>query len=137
AATFLFVTMIFALLLSALIHAFVFVINWEDWFFGTRLAGEPAGIFLFGKAAGAAGILVIMAQYPRFQRAGAVLCAGYFGVLFFNSLLTVNAITAMGTQALFPTLPATLFVLAVLLLAAIVILPPGSGRQELDTTEEV
>jgi hypothetical protein len=29
---------------------FVFVINWEDWFFGIKLDGWPAGIFLFSKA---------------------------------------------------------------------------------------
>jgi hypothetical protein len=38
------------LTLTAAGFFFVFVINWEDWFFGIKLDGWPAGIFLFSKA---------------------------------------------------------------------------------------
>jgi len=33
---------------------FVFIINWEDWFFGIKPDGLPAGIYLFSKAVVAA-----------------------------------------------------------------------------------
>ncbi|MDD5188546.1 MAG: hypothetical protein PHF57_10115 [Methanoregula sp.] len=33
---------------------FAFIINWEDWFFGIKLDGLPAGIYLFSKAVVAA-----------------------------------------------------------------------------------
>jgi hypothetical protein len=71
--------------LSAFVFFFVFCINWEDWFFGIKLDGLPAGLFLFAKMAGAVAITWILAQYPRHQKRGIYAVLGYCGFLFFDT----------------------------------------------------
>ncbi|MDO9326595.1 MAG: hypothetical protein Q7T80_16720 [Methanoregula sp.] len=41
---------------------FVFIINWEDWFFGIKLDGLPAGLYLFSKAVLAALLVFLLAK---------------------------------------------------------------------------
>jgi len=104
------------LILAFLMFTFVFIINWEDWFLGTRLAGPLAGVFLFIKAAVAFALTYLLVQYPRHLKAGTLISIGYFGFLFLNSSITIRNNTA-GQQsfspvlALFLAIPVILFIL--------------------------
>jgi hypothetical protein len=104
------------LALSFLMFMFVFIINWEDWFFGTRLAGPLAGLSLFAKAAVAFILTFLLVQYPRYRTAGIVAAVAYFGFLFLDSSVTIQQNTA-GQQpfsalfALFLAIPALLLIL--------------------------
>jgi hypothetical protein len=125
--TFLFLCLFVSVVISAMIFLFVFVINWEDWFFGIKLDGLPAGLCLLAKALGAAAIVIILAQYPRHQVAGILAGTGYFGLLFFDSAVTIQKNT-YGRQS-FSILLAILFLVPVLLLIIhLVMLSPGNGE---------
>jgi hypothetical protein len=110
------VALIGILILAFLMFTFVFIINWEDWFLGTRLAGPFAGVFLFSKAAVAVALMYLLVQYPRHMKAGVILSIGYFGFVFLNSSITYR-ITTAGQQsfspvlALFLAIPVILFIL--------------------------
>jgi hypothetical protein len=109
----LFVILIIAFVLSAFIFFFVFCINWEDWFFGTKLDGLPAGLWLFAKMADAVSITYLMAHYPRFRRQSVLAVFGYYGLLCIDSFVTIQK----NTQARdYPVMMAALFFIAVLLL---------------------
>jgi hypothetical protein len=113
------------LFLSALMFLFVFIINWEDWFFGARLAGPLAGLFLAAKAAGAIILLFLVTQYPDRRRAVLPASIAYFGFLFANAMVTYQTTAEPGS---FPTLLAVLVVIPVLLLiVSHVTGKPGSG----------
>jgi hypothetical protein len=109
----LFICLIFALVLSAFIFFFVFCINWEDWFFGIKLDGLPAGISLFGKMAGAVAIIWLMAHYPRYLTQSVLAVFGYYGFLCLDSFVTIQKNT-QGRD--YPILMAALFFIAALLL---------------------
>jgi hypothetical protein len=106
------------LILAFLLHTFVFIINWEDWFLGTRLAGPAAGVFLFSKAAVAFSLTYLLVQYPRHLKAGTIISIGYFGFLFLNSSITYR-ITTAGQQS-FPVMLALLLAIPVILLILII-----------------
>jgi hypothetical protein len=113
AEVFLFVGLIGALVLSAFVFLFVFCINWEDWFFGIKLDGLPAGIWLFAKMATAVFIVYLMAHYPKYRRWGVLSVFAYYGFLCMDSFVTVQKNT-QGRD--YPVLMASLFFISVLLL---------------------
>lgn len=125
------VALIGILILAFLMFTFVFIINWEDWFLGTRLAGPLAGVFLFSEAAVAFTLTYLLVQYPRHLKAGVILSIGYFGFLFLNASITIRNNTA-GQQlfspvlALFLAIPVILFILTVF----------GGNSKAGDTTQE-
>ena len=86
----LFICLIGSLVLSAFIFFFVFCIDWEDWFFGMKLEGLPAGIYLFAKMAGAMVILYLMVHYPRYRRQSVLLVFSYYGFLCLDALVTLR-----------------------------------------------
>ena len=98
------------LFLAALAFSFVFIINWEDWFFGIKLAGPAAGVFLAARAAAALMILYLVMHYPDRGRTVLPLSIAYFGFLFANAFVTYQT-TAPGA---FPVLPALLVLIPVL-----------------------
>lgn len=100
------------LFLSTLMFTFVFIINWEDWFFDIKLAGPAAGLFLATKASGAVILMYVVMQYPDRWKAVLPGSIAYFGFLFVNATVTYQ-ITAPGS---FPVLLALLFIIPVLLL---------------------
>ena len=53
------------LFLSALMSSFAFLINWEAWFFGIKLDGWPAGLYLFATALTEVLLVVLLLKYPR------------------------------------------------------------------------
>jgi len=114
------------LFLSALMFTFVFIINQEDWFFGTKLAGPLAGVFLAAKAAGAIILLFLVTRYPDRRKAVLPASIAYFGFLFVNATVTYQKTAESGS---FPVLLAILVVIPVLLLVlALVSGTPGAGR---------
>jgi hypothetical protein len=100
------------LFLSALMFTFVFIINWEDWFFGINLAGPDAGLFLAAKAAGAVILMYLVTQCPDRWKTVLPASTAYFGFLFVNAMVTYQT-TAPGS---FPVLLALPVILPVLLL---------------------
>ncbi len=52
------------LFLSALISSFAFLINQEAWFFGIKLDGGPAGLYLSATALAAVFLIVLLLKYP-------------------------------------------------------------------------
>jgi len=115
------------LFLSALAFLFIFIINWEDWFFGMRLAGPPAGVFLAAKAAGAIILLFLVTQYPDRWKAVLPASIAYFGFMLANAMVTYQTTAEPGS---FPTLLAVLVAIPVLLL--IVSLVTGKSGTGLD-----
>jgi hypothetical protein len=102
-----------ALALTAFVFFFVFCINWEDWFFGIKLDGLPAGIWLFTKMASAVFIVYLMAQYPKFRRWSVLSVFVFYGFLCMDSFVTVQKNT-QGRD--YPVLMASLLFLSTLLI---------------------
>ena len=87
------------LVVSALAFMFVFTINWEDWFFGIKLDGLPAGLYLLGKGLAAAALAYLMIQYPRHTPLLATTAFIFYCYLFLDSAVTIQKLT-YGRQAL-------------------------------------
>lgn len=109
-----FFALLAVLALAFLMFTFVFIINWEDYFFGIRLAGPPAGTWLFAKVAMAFIITYLLVQFPRYRTAGTVAATGYFGLLFVSTWVTIRITT--GDPGAFPSVFAVLLAIPVLLL---------------------
>jgi hypothetical protein len=109
----LFIGLIGSLILSAFIFFFVFCIDWVDWFFGMKLDGLPAGIYLFVKMVGAVAIIYFMAHYPRYRRQSVLAVFGYYGFLCLDSLASIQK-NSQGRD--YPLMMVVLFFLSVLLL---------------------
>lgn len=85
--------LLIALMLAAAAFFFVGVINAEDWFFGTKLDGPPAFLYLLIKALGASALVYSIILYPRLIRPAGVMTAAYFGYLFVDSTVTIRTTT--------------------------------------------
>lgn len=81
------------LLLSFLIHTMVFIINWEAFIFGVRLAGPLAGLYLFLEAIGAGSLAFLLIKYRQYTTAFFALAVLYFGYLFLDSAVTIQTLT--------------------------------------------
>ena len=79
-----------ALALSVAMFAFVFIINWEDWFFGIRIEGFAAGLSLLSKAVAAVLLGALIIGYPVHLRRITIPVILYFGYLFVDSSLTIQ-----------------------------------------------
>ncbi|MFA4877910.1 MAG: hypothetical protein WC586_10885 [Methanoregula sp.] len=90
------------LTVSALAFMFVFTINWEDWFFGIKLDGLPAGLNLLGKGLAVATLGYIIIRYPRHTPLAAGMAFAFFCYLFLDSAATMQKLTN-GRE--FPVLP--------------------------------
>lgn len=102
------------LVLAALVFLFAFVINWEDWFFGIKLDGLPAGIALGTNSLAAVILALAFVKFPRMNRILGVLTVLFFGFLFVNSSMTIQRVS-YSHRGFSP-------VLAILLLIAVVYL---------------
>jgi hypothetical protein len=70
------------LFLSALESFFAFVINWEAWFFGIKLDGWPAGLYLFATALAAVLLVVLLLKYPHRSFAICAVSVLYFAFVY-------------------------------------------------------
>ena len=86
--------LLIALLLAATAFFLIGVINAEDWFFGTKLDGPPAFLYLLIKALGAAALVYSIILQPRLIRPTGVLTGAYFGDLFVDSTVTIRTTTS-------------------------------------------
>lgn len=87
------------LLFSSIIYFFVFVINWEAWFFGMKMDGLNAGIILFTYCLIASSLAYLLIRYPRKIAAIAGISIFYFGFIFIDSAVTIQE--RSGGQELF------------------------------------
>ena len=81
------------LMVSALAFMFIFTINWEDWFFGIKLDGLPAGLYLLGKGLATAALAYLMIRYPRQTPLLAGMTFVFFCYLFLDSAATIQKLT--------------------------------------------
>jgi hypothetical protein len=81
------------LILSALATLFAFAINWEDWFFGIKLDGLPAGITLGATLLVAVMLAAAFIKFPTMNRLLGGLTAIYFGFQFINSSMTIQRVS--------------------------------------------
>lgn len=81
------------LLLSFLMHIFVFLINWEAYFFGVKLNGAPAGMYLLLLGIIAGSLAFFLIKYRRYTLAVSALAVFYFGYRFVDSAVTIQTLT--------------------------------------------
>jgi hypothetical protein len=125
----LFIGLIGSLVLSASIFVFIFCIDWVDWFFGMKMEGLPAGIYLFLKIAGALVILYLMVHYPRYRRQSVLLVFSYYGLLCIDALVTLWKIPQGDRD--YPLMMVVLFfITAFLLVVHGTISMTGTGARE-------
>jgi len=77
--------------LTALMFFFVFTINWEDWFWGIKLDGLPAGIYLLVKGLIALFLVMLMIKYREKIELLTVLAILYFGYLLAPTTLYLSS----------------------------------------------
>ncbi|HIH04246.1 MAG TPA: hypothetical protein HA263_10530 [Methanoregulaceae archaeon] len=90
--------LLLVLLLVAAMFAFVGMINAEDWFFGTKLDGSPASLYLIVKAVGALVLACLIIRYAHRTRLTGVMTAAYLGYLFIDSSVTIRMTTGGARQ---------------------------------------
>ncbi len=61
---------------------FMFILNWEDWFFGIKLDGRPAGLYLFSKVVVAALLAYLIVQHENKRILWSILSIFFFAFVF-------------------------------------------------------
>ena len=61
---------------------FIFIINWEDWFFGIKLDGWPAGLYLFSKVVVAALLAFLLVKRGSTRILWSILSIVFFAFVF-------------------------------------------------------
>jgi hypothetical protein len=107
------------LALFALATLFVFVINWETWFFGIKLDGLPAGIALGATWLAAALLAAAFVLFPQRDRLIGGLAVIYFGFLFVNSSMTIQRVS-YSHQGFSPVLAAFLLLSIAFFIIAVI-----------------
>ena len=82
------------LALYSLMHLFVFIINWECWFFGMKMDGGNAGIILFAYFFVSLLLAALLLRYPRKIAEIALLSILFFSFAFLDSSVTVQALSS-------------------------------------------
>ncbi|WAI01442.1 hypothetical protein [Methanogenium organophilum] len=94
------------LLFTSVIYFFVFVINWEAWFFGMKMDGLYAGVLLFTYCLIASSLAYFLFRYPQKIAVIAGMSIFFFGFMFIDSAVTIQKLS--GGQELFSTFLAML-----------------------------
>ncbi|MBN1431191.1 MAG: hypothetical protein JW931_00285 [Methanomicrobiaceae archaeon] len=81
------------LVFFSLVHLFAFIINWEGWFFGIRMAGLNAGIILFIFFLVPAVLAYLLYTYPLKTAIIAFLSTIFFSFTFLSSSITIREIS--------------------------------------------
>lgn len=89
-ARFLRYCLIACLSFSTLMFLFVFIINWEDRFFGIKLDGLPAGLYLLAKWVIAVALAAALVRHPRYALHLAAAAVCYYGWLLLDSSITIQ-----------------------------------------------
>lgn len=90
-------------LITSGIFFFVFVLNWETFFFGVKLAGLPAGILLGIRVLIPAILAFILIRRPETLMQIALVSVAFFGFFFLDSSVTIQMNT--GGRILFGIVP--------------------------------
>ena len=61
---------------------FMFIINWEDWFFGIKLDGWPAGLYLFSKVVVGALLAYLLVKSENKRILWSILSIVFFAFVF-------------------------------------------------------
>jgi hypothetical protein len=93
-------------LFTSISFFFIFVINWEVWFFGIKLDGFPAGMLLFTKFMITIILAFLLVKYPEKIVIIAGMSLFFFGFSCIDSAVTIQKNTS--GQEFFATLPAIL-----------------------------
>ncbi len=80
-------------LFSSIAFLFIFVINWEDWFFGMKMDGFLAGILLFTKCLIAAILAYLIIRYPEMIVVISSVSVLFYGFLCLDSAITIRKLT--------------------------------------------
>ncbi|WP_421909543.1 hypothetical protein [Methanolacinia petrolearia] len=83
-----YIILFLVLVFFSLMNLFVFIINWETWFFGIRLAGLNAGILLFIYFLVPAVLAHLLYMYPGKTAIISILSVFFFGFTFISSSIT-------------------------------------------------
>ncbi len=67
---------------------FVFIINWEDWFFGIKLDGLPAGLYLFSKVVVAALLAYVLVKNKNTRILWSIISILFFAFVFILPVFT-------------------------------------------------
>jgi|GEM_PF-852480 len=78
---------------NSFVYLFVFVLNWEAWFFGIKMDGFYAGIILFTYCLVASVLAHLLIRYPRRIAVIAAISVLYFGFLFTDSAVTIQILS--------------------------------------------
>ncbi|ADN34833.1 hypothetical protein Mpet_0052 [Methanolacinia petrolearia DSM 11571] len=84
----LYIILFVVLVFFSLMNLFVFIINWETWFFGIRLAGLNAGIVLFIYFLVPAILAYLLYMYPGKTAITSILSVFFFVFTFISSSIT-------------------------------------------------
>jgi ABC-type glycerol-3-phosphate transport system permease component len=76
------VYLVLFLTLIAGLSLFMFIINWEDWFFGIKLDGWPAGLYLFLKVVVAALLAYLLVKHENKRILWSILSIVFFAFVF-------------------------------------------------------
>lgn len=88
------------LLLWAFLFLLIFVINWEGWIFGIRIAGLSAGLYFLARFLAAGGIACLILRYPGHATLLAALAFLFFFYLLLDSAVCTWALS--GGKNTFP-----------------------------------
>lgn len=79
---------------TTFMYLFLFVLNWEYWFFGTKMDGLNAGIILFTYFLISASLAYLLFRYPRRIVIIALLSIFFFGFIFIDSATTIQKMSS-------------------------------------------
>ena len=88
------------LILWAFLYLLIFIINWEGWIFGIRLAGLSAGLYLLARSLAAGGIAAFIIRCPGHATFAAALAFLFFLYLLLDSAVCTWVLS--GGQNTFP-----------------------------------
>lgn len=81
------------LILNSLMYIFMFILNWEAWFFGMKMDGLCAGVILFTYFFISTILAYILYRYPRSILIISLLSILFFGFKFIDSAETVQELS--------------------------------------------
>jgi len=122
------------LVLNALMYLFVFILNWEAYFFGIKFDGPDAGILLFAYFFIPAVLAYLLFRYPRRIVIIALLSIFFFGFHFIDSATTIQAVS--GGANSFSEFLAAMVVIPLVVLIGHIIVSQFYDREESDEPKE-
>ncbi len=122
------------LILNALMYLFVFILNWEAYFFGMKLDGPDAGILLFAYFFIPAVLATLLFMYQRKITIIALLSIFFFCFKFIDSAATIKAVS--GGANSFSGFLAAMVVIPLVVLIGHIIVSQSYDREKSDEPKE-